>query len=135
MSLDAAVTCARSPSTPTSTTVRKAPADRASTAVPEIPAASERKTACVTAGGYGESAASARFAPWSAQKTITLAGSATGVSVCWTSHSVTAQSSRVPSEPVESTHNGRAQAYAFTNSKMGDRVRILVAEIDSYIDL
>mmetsp|Transcript_640 Transcript_640/g.1270 ORF Transcript_640/g.1270 Transcript_640/m.1270 type:complete len:282 (+) Transcript_640:231-1076(+) len=48
---DAPLTSSTSPSIPTSTTVSDAPAERASTAVPEMPAASERKTACVTARG------------------------------------------------------------------------------------
>ena len=43
-----------------------APAARASTAVPEMPAQSERKTATETEAGKGESASSAFLTPWSA---------------------------------------------------------------------
>ena len=134
-----------------------APAARASTAVPEMPAQSERKTATETEAGKGESASSAFLTPWSApaqntrwllslrpagapeaslsaraclrlprasaslgqsagwvragrphrgrvshmesaQNTMTVCGAAAGVSVACMVQSVTAHSSRVPSE-------------------------------------
>ena len=84
---------------PTSTTLRCAFCECASVAVAEMPAASARNTAAETDAGNGDSAASAFLTPWSAQKTSTDCGSATGFSVFCNLQSVIAQSSSTPSEP------------------------------------